>query len=206
MEAPSGLEVLILSLLISFPLLYKLITSLRYRNALRRHRCRSVASYPHKDPFLGYDLYRIIERSRQQNNAVLTLQWLFDSYGKGKTFQALTWGIPTVYSADSRIIRAVLKEKPHNFGVEAFRKPFNDPWIRRGILVSDGQEWKMSRAILRPLFQKSQHADLPGLEVHILRLITLMPKDGGTFDIQPLLCNLVRQISCMYGLHLTKEI
>jgi len=34
----------------------------------------------------------------------------------------------------------------------------------------------------------------------------LMPKDGGTFDIQPLLCNLVRQISCMYGLHLTKEI
>jgi len=127
MEALSGLEILILSLLISFALLYKLITSLRYRNALRRHRCRSVASYPHKDPFLGYDLYRIIERSRQQNNAVLTLQWLFDSYGNGKTFQALTWGIPTIYSVDSRIIRAVLKEKPHNSGVEAFQKPFNGP-------------------------------------------------------------------------------
>ena len=127
MEALNELKALILSLLISFALLYKLITSLRYRNALRRHGCRSVASYPHKDPFLGYDLYRIIEKSRQQNNAVLTLQWLFDNYGNGKTFQALTWGIPTVYSTDSRIISAVLKDKPHNFGVEAFRKPLMTP-------------------------------------------------------------------------------
>lgn len=171
--------------------LWKFISSLRYRIALQRHGCRSVAQYPHKDPFLGYDLYQTIEESRRRNDVTPTFQRLFDTYGNGKTFQALTWGIPTLFSADSRIIRAVLKEGFHNFGVEPFRKPFNDPWIRRGLLVSDGQEWKMSRATLRPLFQKSQHADLPALELHVQRLIALVPKHGSSFDIQPLLCHLV---------------
>ena len=191
METPFSLRVWIPSLVISLTLFWKLFTFLAYKNSLRKHGCRTVARYPHKDPFLGYDLYRIIERSRQQNTVVPTLQWLFDSYGNGKTFEALTWGIPTLYSADPRIIRSVLKEGFDNFGIEPFRKPFNSPWICRGILVSDGQEWKMSRAMLRPLFQKSQHADLPGLEVHVQKLIALIPKDCSTFDIQPLLCRLV---------------
>ena len=191
MEAPVESKGLVIVLLIVLVSLWKLIAALHYRRTLRRLGCCPVARYPHKDPILGYDLYRIIERSRQQNNALPTLQRLFDTYGNGKTFQALTWGIPTVFSADPRIIRAVLKEGFHNFGVEPFRKPFNKPWIRRGLLVSDGQEWKMSRAILRPLFQKSQHADLPGFEVHVQRLIALIPKDEETFDIQPLLCRLV---------------
>lgn len=172
-------------------LLWKYVASLHHKIALRKRGCSSVATYPHKDPLLGYDLYRVIERSRQQNNVIPTMQRLFDTYGNGMTFQALTWGIPTLYSADPRIIRAVLKECFHNFGLEPFRKPFNDPWISRGILVSDGQEWKTSRAILRPLFQKSQHADLPALEVHVQRFIALIPEDGSTLDIQPLLCRLV---------------
>jgi len=149
MEALSGSKALILSLLISIRLLWKSITSLRYRSALQRHGCRSVASYPHKGPFLGYDLYRINERSRQQNKAVVTLQWLFDSYGTERPFKRLL-GVLRRW-----IIRAVLKERPYSFGVEPFRKPFNNPWDCRGIQVSDGQEWKMSRAMLRPLFQKS---------------------------------------------------
>ena len=186
-----GSKSAILILLIGVTLLWKIQASLRHRIKRWRHNCLPPAQYPHQDPILGYDLYRIIEKSRNSNTSVQTLQWLFDKYGNGKTFQALTWGIPTVFSADPRIFRAVLKEESQNFGVEPFRKPFNDPWIRRGLLVSDGQEWKMSRGMLRPLFKKSQHADLPSLEIHVQRLMKLIPEEGESFDIQPLLCRLV---------------
>ncbi len=181
----------ILGLLFCFALLWKLNSSRRYRDALRRRGCSYIAHYPHKDLFLGYDLYRITEKSKQRNDAIPTMQRLFDSFGKGKTFQALTLGIPTVYSIDPRIFRAVLKEESHNFGVEPLRKAFYSPWITTGVLVSDGQEWKTSRAVLRPLFQKSQYADLPGLTVHLNRLLALIPRDGTTFDLQPLVCRLV---------------
>ena len=190
---------LITFLILLVTVAWKTFKYLRYHSLLQRHGCSPVAQYPHEDSFLGYDLYRIIEKSRQQNNAVRTLQWLFRTFGNGKTFQALTWGIPTVYSADPRNIQAVLQERFHDFGVEPFRKPFNDPWIRTGLLVSDGQKWKMSRTVLRPLFKKSQHADLPGLEMHVQRLLAMIPEDDATSDIQPILCQLVslRSISCM---------
>lgn len=181
----------IFGLTVCFLLLWKLVSFLRYRHILRRHGCRKIARYPHKDPLLGYDLYRIIESSKRRNDTIPTMRRLFNSCSKGKTFQALTWGNPTVHSIDARIFRAVLKEDVHSFAVERFRKSFFSPWISGGFLVSDGEEWKRSRAILAPLFQKSQYADIPGLEVHLERLLALIPQDGTTFDIQPLFCRMV---------------
>lgn len=86
-----------------------------------------------------------------RNNTVLALNGASIIMVTIGTFQALTWGTLTTYPADSRIIRAVLKERPYNSGAEVFRKPFNDPRISRGIFIMAGQGWRMSRAILRPL-------------------------------------------------------
>ena len=172
-------------------LLWKFVLSLRFKSALRRHGCSPITRYPHKDPIFGLDLYRIIAKSKQQNDATSTMQRLIESHGNGKTFQALTLGIPTVYTADPRIIRAILAKDAHHFGVEPIRKNFHDPWITKGLLVTDGQQWKSSRTMLMPLFQKSQYANLPTLQLHVGRVLDLIPRDGRTLDLQPLLCDLV---------------
>lgn len=202
MEAILSLKGLVIGALIAFFLLRKCVSSIRHSIALRKYGCCTVTQYPHKDPFFGYDLYRILRKSRRQNTVINTLQWLFDTYGNGKTFQALNWGIPTIHSADPRIFHAVLQERIQNFGVSPFRKPLYNPWICRGLLVSDGQEWKTSRSMLRPLFQKSQHADLPALEVHVQSLIASIPSSEATFDIQPLFCDMV----CNTSLQLSRNL
>ncbi|KAL9633074.1 MAG: hypothetical protein Q9164_004916 [Protoblastenia rupestris] len=171
MEALFGSKSLITILLISFTLLWKLIASLRYRNAVRRHGCCSVARYPHKDPFLGYDLYRLIERSRQRNDAVPTLQWLFNTYGNGKTFQALTWGVPTVYSADPRIIRAVLKEGFHNFG--------SLDWATEFLFGESAESLLPQARINVAQFSAAVERSLKGVtrRVMLSPVLSLLPKD-----------------------------
>lgn len=42
------------------------------------------------------------------------------------------------------------------------------------------------QALLRPSFRKDQISDLDALEVHVARLISLIPKDAGTVDLQSL--------------------
>lgn len=59
----------------------------------------------------------------------------------------------------------------------------------------------MSRALLETFVLKVPTRRSARLGVHVLRLIASIPKDGGTFDRQSLLCRLVGQTSRKHGLH-----
>lgn len=58
--------------------------------------------------------------------------------------------------------------------------------LGHGIFTTDGPEWEASRALLRPNFVRNQIADLNTLNHHISALISHIPKDGSTFDLQTL--------------------
>ncbi|KAL2042251.1 hypothetical protein N7G274_004739 [Stereocaulon virgatum] len=167
-------------------ILCKLASFLRRRKRLRDLGCGNISHYPHKDPLLGYDLHRLIEDSKRNHLNVSLIQHLHTTYGRGKTFQALTWGLKTLYTVEPRNIQTILTSEFQSFGVESIRKAFNDPWIGAGIVMSDGPVWRNSRKILKPLFGKTLFADPYRLEHHLSRLLALIPRDGSTIDMQPL--------------------
>lgn len=166
-------------------IVWRVILRRQDRQVMQRHRCAPVPSYPHKDPILGYDLHRILEKSKQTNSLLPTIESLYKDYGNGRTFRALTWGIPTLYTTDPKNVQAVLATHFDRFGVEPIRKAFNDPWIGAGIVNSDGPMWKSSRALLKPLFTKSQFANFDKIEFHVSKLIRTLEEDGGIVDLQP---------------------
>jgi cytochrome P450 len=58
--------------------------------------------------------------------------------------------------------------------------------LGHGIFTTDGKEWEASRALLRPNFVRNQIADLNTFDHHISALVSHIPKDGSTFDLQSL--------------------
>ena len=175
-----------LGALLSLFIAYKLAIFFKHRQAIAQLGCFPVSEYPHRDPFLGYDLHRLLEQSRRQNNHIPTLQQLYAEVGKCQTFQALTWGRKTLYTTNPENIRAILAAEFGSFGVEAIRKVFNDPLIQGGIVVSDGPLWETSRAALKPFLSKSKFWDLSEFSKHIDRLLANVPGDGSMVDLQPL--------------------
>jgi cytochrome P450 len=55
-----------------------------------------------------------------------------------------------------------------------------------GIFNSDGEVWSTSRSLLRPQFQKQRISDLKIFELHTDKLLSLIPKNGDSFDIMHL--------------------
>ncbi|KAI1174229.1 cytochrome P450 [Nemania sp. FL0916] len=52
------------------------------------------------------------------------------------------------------------------------------------IFTSNGAEWQHNRAILRPAFVRDQISDLACVDRHVKRLLSRIPADGTTFDLQ----------------------
>jgi cytochrome P450 len=60
------------------------------------------------------------------------------------------------------------------------------PIFGHGIFTTDGKEWEASRALLRPNFARNQIADIETFEHHVSAMISWIPKDGSTVDLQEL--------------------
>ncbi len=180
--------------LIGMSIVYKLASSFAHSRAIARLGCSSVSRYPHQDPILGYDLHRLLQKSKAENSLVPTIQQLYSEIGRGQTFQALTWGIKTLYTTNTENLKAVLTADFGDFGVESIRKAFSDPWIGGGIMMSDGLVWKTSRAMVKPSLSKSHFWDMSEFSEHVDRLLAKIPADGTTLDLQPLFFRFVRTL------------
>lgn len=67
----------------------------------------------------------------------------------------------------------------------------------RGFITMDGDVWQHSRKSPRPSFAKHNIADLNILSRKVGDLLTQLPKDGETIDLQPLLYIVVRAPTCL---------
>lgn len=172
--------------------LYRFALIVKYKRTVARLGCSPVSQYPHRDPLLGYDLHRLIQRGKADGNLIPALQRAYADAGKGQTFQALTWGIKTLHTTNSDNLKAILTADFGDFGVEAIRKAFSDPWIGGGIMLSDGIVWKTSRAMVKPSLSKSHFWDLSQFGKHVDRLLEAIPANGTTVDLQPLFFRFVR--------------
>ena len=107
-----------------------------------------------------------------------------------------------VQTAHPENIRAIAATKFNDFGVGPMRGNNGAPFLDRGVFTEDGEFWKHSRALIRPTFNRAEIADLESLERHVARFLDLIPRDGSSFDLQPLVKRLLctRHVHTVFGL------
>ncbi|KAJ8067971.1 hypothetical protein OCU04_003551 [Sclerotinia nivalis] len=132
--------------------------------------CSTPKKYAHKDPFFGIDMFLALAKSMQSGSMLATIEGLFTTYGK--TFQSNSWGTTVINTMD----------------------PFGDPnsscpqlgQIRRRA-IQNSNTWAHHRSIAKQIFLGVRFSVIPTLEKNVKRLLELIPRDGSTVDLQPLL-------------------
>ena len=160
------------------------------RQMNQQHGCSDPPKYPHRDPF-GYDLFAARQSATLQGRSGAFDLSLFAAYGR--TFKALRWGTwrqTVIWTSEPGNIQTVAALSFDHFEFRTLRQSFG-PFMGDGLLTTDGAEWAHSREMVRPVFRRSRIGDFAVFEVHVKRFLDLLPQDGSTVDVQPLLKRLV---------------
>lgn len=161
----------------------------KFHTAATQHGCQKPRKYPHREPFWGYDLYRARTRAAQRGQLMKLYEEHFNSYGK--TFVEQFFNTKIINTMEAANIQQTAALSFYDFGKVAGRNRSTSPFLGRGIFTEDGALWKHSRELIKPTFSRSEISDLDSLGIFVDRLFELIPPDGSTFDIQPLLHKLV---------------
>jgi cytochrome P450 len=151
----------------------------------RKHGCKSIPSWAHSDPIFGIDMFFRNLKLSKNGGFLEDIRNRYATIG-GYTFTQLTLGERMILTAETENIKAVLATQFKDFELSPRRKAAFHPIFGHGIFTTDGGEWEASRALLRPNFIRSQVGDLDTFEVHISNLISNIPRDGSTVDLQAL--------------------
>lgn len=93
---------------------------------------------------------------------------------------------------DPENVRALLSTLSNDYDISATRSNAFMPLLGEGIFTSRGQQWKHSRALVRPQFQREEIANLEFIERHVQTLLDVLSHklqgDGWSemVDLQPL--------------------
>ena len=172
--------------------LYRTWKRLRaFRHKERLYNCQRPSRYPHLDPIWGYDLHRLRRRAAKEGR----FYKLYDTHFKafGKTFEENFFGRTVINTIEPENIQKVAIDAFEDWGKVDSRNSASSPVLGSGIFSQDGLAWKHSRELIKPTFARAEIANLVPLASYTDQLLELMPKDGRTIDIQPLLH---RFVSC----------
>lgn len=100
------------------------------------------------------------------------------------TFEQRLLGISGIDTVDPKNIEAVLATQFTSFGM-GDRPDVWKPFIGPGIFTQDGEDWKHSRDLLRPLFLSKREDNFLEVQESVEALIKCIP-DGKVVDFQPL--------------------
>lgn len=142
-------------------------------------------SYRHRDPILGLDLFLRRVNSIKLGNSLDLDSDLFDTYGR--TVQTNVWATKQYVTMDPLNIQTICATQVEKFGSAPMNNAVCQPLLGDGIITTDGAQWKRSRNLVNPIFARAQVSELAPLENYVGRLLALIPLDGSTVDMQPLL-------------------
>jgi cytochrome P450 len=158
---------------------------------------RCVISWKHgarEPPYPKIDLDRINRESAQNHSLLETATNLF--WEHGKTYKTKRNGRVMIRTCDPEVSKAVLSTNFENFGLQPTRYEDGNSFFGNGMLVTDGPQWKTSRTLIKPTFDIAHIANLDRLGPFVDQFMELLPRDGSTFDLFPLLKRMVSGLDC----------
>ncbi|CAK37996.1 uncharacterized protein An03g00180 [Aspergillus niger] len=148
------------------------------------HGCQSAPKGGRRSLPFGVDNLAILWRATRENRVLETVDSDFRSSGRTTMVQRHL-NRRMVMTCEPENIRTILSFKSDDYSVESRNQAFG-PLVSTGILVSDGDNWAHSRGVMRRNFARSQLANFEPLEQTLQDLVSLLPRDGGTVNLQPL--------------------
>ncbi|KAF2445213.1 n-alkane-inducible cytochrome P450 [Karstenula rhodostoma CBS 690.94] len=166
-----------------------ILKSRRRRQFARQHGCEPVkARYPHKFPYLGMDRIRESRQARKEHRVIGWIhQKLREAGSYTQSFRIFNKTI--ILTSEPANIKAVFATNFNDFDTGG-RLDFVGQVIGKGIFTTDGEEWKHSRAMIRPNFARAQVANIDTIEIYLQDMFKLLPSDGTSVDLQPLFFSL----------------
>jgi cytochrome P450 len=152
------------------------------------HKCQPPGRYPHKDP-LGIDWLLQSKRRLQQGNLISGLRGLYNKYGD--TFQTYSLGQTVINTVEPENVKSILSLNTASYAIAPMRYPAAGPVVGHNVFTTDGSFWKMARAEVKSIFTHAHTADSVDFTRHLDRFMAQTPRDGSTFDVAPLLDELV---------------
>ncbi|KAF7934179.1 uncharacterized protein EAE97_008539 [Botrytis byssoidea] len=108
----------------------------------------------------------------------------------GDTFAAVLLGNPMIATIDQLNVQTMLGSNFKDYGVQPLRRSATLPFLGEGVFTMDGSFWQHPRTLMRPTFTRANVANLPSFEKNLQKFFKLLPEDGSTVDLKPLLCKL----------------
>lgn len=154
------------------------------------HLHSTPRKYPHLDPFLGLDLAFRTWCDFQKGELSEGLRRRHALYGQ--TFVAINFGADCIYTVEPENIRSITTTQFPNFGKSAWVSEAAKH-VGSGVLLNEGEAWKRSRAMLKPVFSRTAVDETAFMEPHVKRLVAEMKRIGsrdgkGVFDFHELAC------------------
>jgi cytochrome P450 len=164
------------------------LISSRFSRWYTRHTL--VRKYGCKEPPRVYiNLDDINKQATRDHKYLETTTRLFDEHGK--TYKAVRSGKIIIRTCNPEVSKAVLSTHFDDFGMQPIRYEEGKGFFGDGMLVTDGPQWKRSRTLIRPTFDIVHVANFDRLDGHVARFMNLLPSDGATIDMFPLLKRMV---------------
>ena len=151
---------------------------------IRKQGCEPPPSLPQKDLFFGLDVALRMFQSYGEGQRSRIFQQQHKDYGN--TFQSVALWKTRIFTIDPDNLRAVFSTNFTDWGVEPLRLPVWESLLGKGVMNADGTFWRHSRDMVQPLFRREQISDSGSFDIHVRRLLGLLPEDGSMVDLQPL--------------------
>jgi cytochrome P450 len=154
---------------------------------MREHGCQDPAKYPNKDPIFGLDLLWDNYQSMRNHRILPKMAGRFQKVG-ANTYSFLLAGRHRLSTVEPENVKALLSTKFTSFMLPPRRTHVLKQFIGESIFASNGPQWQHSRAIIRPHLAKDSFIDseMSRFEKHFGRLLSFIPRDRSTIDLQPL--------------------
>lgn len=147
----------------------------------KQFNCQPLKTLPYKWP-LGLDLLWTAYQHAMEGRILRFFNMLISTMPP--TFEQKLLGLSGIDTLDPKNIEAVLGTQFTAFGM-GDRPEVWYPLIGPGIFTQDGEDWKHSRDLLRPLFLSKRVDNFHEVQESVEALIERIP-DGKIVDFQPL--------------------
>lgn len=159
----------------------------RHRTA-RKHDCKPVKPSPVlntiSNDFLGWKVPKLLINGYKARKVLENLQKVF--LKNCNTVQVKLLFTNVILTIEPENVKTILASNFNDWTVTTRRKQAFEPYIGHSIFTAEGLAWKHSRELLRPNFARTQVDNPATLEPHVSAVLDAIPRDGSTFDLQPL--------------------
>ncbi|KAI1639213.1 putative monooxygenase [Biscogniauxia mediterranea] len=172
---------------IAFLAVQAILSSVIEAHKRGQRKCGKIPSIRQWDPVFGLDLVWSQYQALKHQTFIPWLRAMHE--GRPKTFKVKFLGKRQIFTSDPENLKHMTAIVWKDFGISPLRryKNIGHPFADKGVNTTDGEDWAFSRFLIKPFFYREVYTDIERVRHYTDEMLTLVPPDGETFNIQPLI-------------------